>query len=149
MGTRSGIIRKLSKGTYEGVYCHWDGYPSNNGKILLEHWSDDDKLAEMMNIGSLSSLGPEIGGKVNFDEHHPEQCTFHTRDRGETESYRKKKVGTLQDVIDHISDFEYLYLWENKKWKVYFCRHRLHYKEGWHNLQTVLNYIDKHQKKEL
>lgn len=38
MGTRSAIVLKREDGKYQGIYCHWDGYPSNNGKILFENY---------------------------------------------------------------------------------------------------------------
>jgi hypothetical protein len=40
MGTRSTIALEFADGTVEQVYCHWDGYLSNNGKILQAHYMD-------------------------------------------------------------------------------------------------------------
>ena len=36
MSTRSNIAIKRKNGTVESIYCHWDGYLSYNGKILLK-----------------------------------------------------------------------------------------------------------------
>ncbi len=33
----------MSDGIIKSIYCHWDGYPSNNGKILLEHYNSQEK----------------------------------------------------------------------------------------------------------
>ncbi len=33
MSTRSSISIKTSKNDGKTIYCHWDGYPSNNGAI--------------------------------------------------------------------------------------------------------------------
>ena len=42
MATRSVIgIVNLDK-SITGIYCHYDGYPENNGKILLNHYTDAD-----------------------------------------------------------------------------------------------------------
>jgi hypothetical protein len=44
MATRSRIGIELEDGVIESIYCHWDGYPENNGKILLEHYQDPNKI---------------------------------------------------------------------------------------------------------
>ena len=41
MATRSAIGLKKIDGTIEAVYCHWDGYPAHNGKILMNHYPVD------------------------------------------------------------------------------------------------------------
>ena len=97
MATRSTIAFEHADGTVSMVYCHWDGYLEHNGSILLKHWSDADKLRQLMEQGDLSSLGKEIGEVHPFDNPHPygssawkefketyrDQCTFYGRDRGE------------------------------------------------------------------
>ncbi len=44
MGTRSTIAIANADGTVQSVYCHWDGYVSNNGFLLLCHYQDVDKV---------------------------------------------------------------------------------------------------------
>jgi hypothetical protein len=97
MATRSTIALEYADGTVQQVYCHWDGYLENNGKILREHYMDPFKLQRLIELGSLSSLGPNIGDQHEFDCPHkygtPEYeawaeakrdvCTFYCRDRGE------------------------------------------------------------------
>lgn len=56
MSTRSYIgIAKF--GRVEYVYCHSDGYPSYNGVLLQTHYTDENKIQELMNMGDLSCLG--------------------------------------------------------------------------------------------
>jgi hypothetical protein len=92
MSTRSLIGMADAKGQVKCVYCHWDGYPSWNGRLLLEHWSDRKKLAELLALGDISVLSREIGQKIDFNrtisdtayrEEHAEQCVIYHRDRGE------------------------------------------------------------------
>lgn len=80
MSTRSVIAQEQGDGSIKAVYCHWDGYPSNNGKLLQEHYQDSCKVAQLIELGSLSTLGPEIGEahpfdfadfRSNQDEEHP------------------------------------------------------------------------------
>ena len=56
MGTRSTIALEFADGTVEQVYCHWDGYLSNNGKILAEHYMDPFKVKALVALGGFSSL---------------------------------------------------------------------------------------------
>lgn len=56
MGTRSTIALEFADGTVEQVYCHWDGYLSNNGKILAAHYMDPFRVKELVGLGGFSSL---------------------------------------------------------------------------------------------
>jgi hypothetical protein len=98
MATRSTIALEFADGTIGQVYCHWDGYLSNNGKILFENYSNPFVLRDLIDLGGLSSLRPTIGTKHPFsmfeanmtqDEFYNlyrDMCTFYGRDRGEGES---------------------------------------------------------------
>jgi hypothetical protein len=95
MATRSTIALEFADGTVGQVYCHWDGYLDHNGKILLENYKDPFKLQELIDLGDVSSLGPNIGrkhafssfegDKADYEAAQAEGCTtFYGRDRGET-----------------------------------------------------------------
>ena len=98
MATRSTIALEFADGTIGQVYCHWDGYLSNNGKILFENYSNPFVLRDLIDLGSVSSLRPTIGTKHPFsmfeanmtqDEYanlYRDMCTFYGRDRGEGQS---------------------------------------------------------------
>jgi hypothetical protein len=60
MGTRSTIAIEFADGTVEQVYCHWDGYLSNNGQILTEHYMDPFKVKELLELGDFSSLRDSV-----------------------------------------------------------------------------------------
>ena len=47
------------------IYCHWDGYPSWNGIILHECYSDIGKVKELVDRpGYISTLGPKVCNTV-------------------------------------------------------------------------------------
>ena len=71
MGTRSTIALEYADGSVGQVYCHWDGYLSNNGQILLKHYQDPFKVRELLDEGDMSSLDTTVEG-----------CTFY-KERGE------------------------------------------------------------------
>ena len=84
MGTRSFIAKKVNEEKYIAVYCHWDGYPSHNGKILKEHYSNSNRLDLLLSHGDMSVLGSEIGNMHDFENRDDGNvCTFYGRDRGE------------------------------------------------------------------
>jgi hypothetical protein len=96
MATRSTIALEFADGTIGQVYCHWDGYLSNNGKILFENYSNPFKLQELIDLGDVSSLRPTIGTKHPFSHYdvpdmtleqysdlYRDMTTFYGRDRNE------------------------------------------------------------------
>lgn len=84
MSTRSGIGIEREDGSVVGVYCHYDGYPEGVGRILDEHYRDRREVEELVALGSISSLGPEIGERHPFNQRRDDWTTFYGRDRGET-----------------------------------------------------------------
>ena len=98
MATRSTISLEFADGTIGQVYCHWDGYLSNNGKILQEYYTNPFIVRDLIDLGGLSSLRPTIGTKHPFSHYdtnltvvqhnnlYQDMCTFYGRDRGEGES---------------------------------------------------------------
>ena len=151
MGTRS-RIGVMHGDKCKSVYCHWDGYLSHNGKILQEHY-DSAKANHLVALGNLSTLGKEIGEKHAFSqfeltdpaeiEAHKKltetQCTFYTRDRGETAPYKFfADVKTALDYYDG-SWCEYFYLFrydaDQQAGKWYFKKGA---KGPWKRLATAL-----------
>jgi hypothetical protein len=60
MATRSRIAIENQDGTVSSIYCHFDGYPENNGVILFENYKTQEKVESLISLGSLSSLHEEI-----------------------------------------------------------------------------------------
>ncbi len=56
MGTRSRIGYELQDHTVVSVYCHWDGYPEHNGRILVTDYTDRDAVKDLIDGGSMSCL---------------------------------------------------------------------------------------------
>jgi hypothetical protein len=124
MATRSTIALEFADGTVQQVYCHWDGYLSNNGVLLQNNYSDPFKLRELIDLGDISSLGKVVGTKHDFsrlDTEMPEDeyerlygdmTTFYGRDRGEAGTGAKK----FKDFADYEANFvheEYAYILRN------------------------------------
>ena len=122
MGTRSTIALEFADGSVEQVYCHWDGYLSNNGQILAEHYSNPFILRDLIDLGDISSLKSTIGTQHAFSHFElraeevagyklltENMTTFYGRDRGETGTDKKKFVD-FQDYLAHHQYEEYEYI---------------------------------------
>ena len=90
MGTRSTIALEYADGTVGQIYCHWDGYLSNNGKILLQHYKDPYKVRELLDNGDMSSLDTDV-----------DSCTFY-KERGEDCPQQMFK-----DFADYVANHQY------------------------------------------
>lgn len=122
MATRSTIALEFADGTVEQVYCHWDGYLEHNGQILLKHYSDPFKLQRLIDLGAISSLGPEIGEKQDFDKrdtHNDNWSLIYARDRGE--DLVKHRFKDYADYKANAQSEEYNYILRTDgKWYVEF-----------------------------
>lgn len=117
MGTRSFIAQKTEEG-YRAIYCHWDGYPSWNGRILHTHYNDPAKLTALLNLGDISYLGTGLGEKHNFEDRSDENITTaYGRDRGDTgtEARTYPSLSMLFAAANGCWS-EYVYVWQNGRW---------------------------------
>ena len=124
MATRSTIALEFADGTIGQVYCHWDGYLAHNGKMLMEYYSNPFILRDLIDLGSLSSLRPQIGTKHPFsmfeanmtqDEYanlYRDMCTFYGRDRGEGQYEATYFKDYLHFLVDGQQE-EYDYILRN------------------------------------
>lgn len=134
MGTRS-RIGVWNNGAVKSVYCHWDGYLSHNGKILLEHY-DEAKSRTLVDLGDISSLRQDIGIKhafSPFESNNPNlgqvltheeyeslfgnMTTFYGRDRGETgvEAMESADLNEFLEECDNCAA-EYYYIMKDGVW---------------------------------
>jgi len=129
MGTRSRIA-VMHGPIAKSVYCHWDGYLEHNGAILQEHY-DSSKANQLVALGDLSSLRPEIGEKHAFsrlevpmddeayDKLYGNMTTFYGRDRGE-QNVEWKVDHTFEDFLDRAKGCaaEFYYVMKDGVWYV-------------------------------
>jgi hypothetical protein len=131
MGTRSTIAIQNADGTVTGIYCHWDGYLSNNGRILQDHYTDEAKVRELIALGDLSSLDAEIGSKTDFRNAADGQCVAYGRDRGEKD-VDAATFASHAELIEQIGqEYDYLFT-PGAGWTV-------RYFSGWENAEHSLS----------
>ena len=87
MSTRSSIGIKNEKGEIRSVYCHNDGYPEHNGRVLVENYDTAEKVEELIALGDLSFIGERVKPNENeghsFDSPVADVTIAYHRDRNE------------------------------------------------------------------
>lgn len=132
MATRSNIGIVNEDKSITGIYVHFDGYPEHNGKILLNHYNNDDIVNGLINLGDLSILGEKLNptDTHTFAEPQKNVCVAYGRDRGET--------GTNSRTFEDLGEFEnsarntwadYQYLFDNGVWSYRNVNKTLGWKE--------------------
>lgn len=116
ISTRSliGIINKDD--SVDTIYCHWDGYPSNQGPLLTQFYNTADKVRDLIALGGISYLAEKLEpttGSHSFE--HPEQnvvVAYH-RDRGEDWEHNKSAhFANIDELISDIGWEDYVYLFD-------------------------------------
>jgi hypothetical protein len=105
MATRSSIATEKD-GKKVVIYCHWDGYLSNNGNILLKHYKTQKKVDELLVLGNISSLKEKVKPRKNqkhsFDKPAKNVTVAYHRDRGE-------KFAQIDARMSNRQEFNYLF----------------------------------------
>ena len=109
MATRS-VIAKLDDRGIQAIYCHNDGYLSNNGKILDQHYANEVKVDNLIAQGDCSSLKDTI-----------EDTIFYMRDRGEEDKHAEQfnDENVLLKFAFEECDAEVVYMFAYGSWYVY------------------------------
>ena len=122
MGTHCSIALERDDGTIIASYCHYDGYLTGVGATLVRHYSDPEKIQELISLGGMSTLGKTVNpssDKHSFASPEKGVTVFYHRDRGE--SWRMN-APTLYDSFDEwfaANDQQYNYLYMEGSW---MCR---------------------------
>lgn len=114
MSTRSFICIEGLDGGFQGIYCHYDGYPDHVGKILVEH-HNSVSAAEAIVFGPQIRNFDHDGTVVRFGDGTPPVGT-----PDDSEVY----LG-INDALNSGFDYAYLYSTQENCWKC-FERDRLY-----------------------
>lgn len=106
MGTASMIGCYNEDGTVTATYCHYDGYISYNGKMLVEHYNTPELAKNVANAGYLSGLKSDLYESVVEAVHIEDPV----------------KYDSPQHFFDTAADYagaEFLYLYDGEAWFVH------------------------------
>ena len=116
MGTRSRIGIQLQDNSVLSVYCHYDGYPKFNGRVLRDNYDTVEKVRNLIDGGDMSCTWTNAGWN---NETLPESGPLHYTARGESlESNAPRYDESIFDFLDKKNNEEYAYIWTvNNEWK--------------------------------
>jgi hypothetical protein len=115
MGTRSRIGIELSDASILSVYCHYDGYPEFNGKVLRNFYDTKEKASQLINGGNMSCTWTNAGWK---NETMSESGALYYTSRGESLESNAPRLD--KDMEEFFSDGEeYSYIFRNGNWFAY------------------------------
>ena len=121
MSTRSTIVVEHVDGTVSQVYCHYDGYVSHNGQILVDHYDTQKKAELLVFLGSMSSLRPKCipDPAKTHSSINPQDdvTTYYGRDNGEP-FVKPSHYPTVDDYKRNLQCEEYDYLFTEGQWEV-------------------------------
>lgn len=134
------------------VYCHWDGYPEHNGKLLVQHYQDREDVQDLIDGGSMSTLRTrstwttgsalrdengeyitDSEGYMTYEGDRDPQPLYHSeRGDGEEPSHT-----SFDEFVSSNSCEEYAYLYDlNGNWKAF----KINYKEPVERVE-IPNYV--------
>jgi hypothetical protein len=120
MATRSRIGIELEDGAIRSIYCHWDGYPSGVGATLTVHYTQREKVLELISLGDISSLDAEVSpnGPHSFDKPQAGVTVAYHRDRGEKLSPARYDPNRNHFIQRGFEEYGYVFTKENK-WEIF------------------------------
>ena len=115
MGTRSRIGIQLKDNSVLSVYCHYDGYPAFNGRVLRDHFDTPEKVKDLIDGGDMSCTWTNAGWN---NETLPKSGPLYYTMRNETlESNAPRYDESIFDFLDKKNNEEYAYIWTvNSEW---------------------------------
>lgn len=124
MSTRSHIGIRNEDGSLDVIYCHYDGYPSYNGALLLHHYKDPEKIRELIALGDISSLAESVKASDaghSFETPQKGVVVAYGRDRKEdgVDSRHYPTMAAYEKVMKSEGGYiEYVYLYDvsERKW---------------------------------
>lgn len=118
MSTRSRITVKMKDGTFKSIYCHSDGYPCWNGRILSTHYNNQERAEALVALGDLSLLHESIDCPPghSFDKCVEGFTVAYGRDRGDKNT--NARSGDSYGAVCSTGGWEeYFYYWDGKLWR--------------------------------
>lgn len=138
MSTRSYVFIDRGENVhprYRGIYCQHDGYLECVGEILRDHYSTEERVNALIDLGAASSIYPKL-----------EECEFYCRDGHEDLSIME--VDTVEQLMKKFNDSltEYLYLFKDGKWLVYFPSRKIIPEDDFIELTEAFDRVEKYEK---
>jgi len=127
MGTASMIGIYNDDGSVTATYCHYDGYLSYNGQLLVQSYNTPEAAKAVANAGYISGLTADLDHDLRAAVHNDEPKVYNS-------------VKTFLKCGDRHAGADYLYLFDGEAWfytDTYTPRKKRSFEEVEMNLETV------------
>ncbi|MCK8605687.1 hypothetical protein LNP18_06165 [Leuconostoc citreum] len=113
MSTRTAIFKEQADGSYQGIYCHHDGYIEGVGAMLNMYYQNPDKIQRVIDKGvPLSSIGmAEDVKQADIEDYRSQRDNDGTLLFCVYVNYQAEKF--IADSLEKIRGFNYLTLTTN------------------------------------
>lgn len=133
MSERAYLARELPDGSIEYTYLQ-AGELDHTGPTLQRHYRDPDQVAALLQLGGLSTIGPDLGPPPEtahalflVSPERSRHCYAYGRDRKDTgwnaELHTSISLDNLTGLINNpyaLTKIEHLYLYSGRRW-LYFA----------------------------
>ena len=110
MSTPNLIGKQNTDGSISYIYCHHDGCPEHNGKILKEHYTNPKIIDQLLKLGDMSCLGSKPIPAKSFDDFAEETCIpYSIRDEWTPAGHANNEAEYLDAFGESACDFCYLF----------------------------------------
>ena len=107
MGTRSRIGIQLQDESIVSVYCHFDGYPAFNGRVLRDNYDTVEKVKELIDGGNMSCTWTNSGWQ---NETLPESGALYYTSRGESLEDNAPRIDDdITEFLDNGEEYAYIF----------------------------------------
>jgi hypothetical protein len=120
MATRSRIAIETTDDSgnkvIKSIYCHFDGYASGVGKMLMDNYQDREKVETLISLGDISFLKEEITptGPHSFGYPQKGVTVAYHRDRGEKFKSPRINSSVREFFLSDIEEYGYLFTEEGE-----------------------------------
>lgn len=108
MSTRGRIGILNQDGSVDSIYCHHDSYLSHVGEVLINNYTKEETIRELLKLGDTSALAETIE-KTKLDSYQ-----YNGEDPSDTSMIHSENEGKFLQIGE-----EYNYIFKNGKWYVY------------------------------
>ena len=139
MSAHAFIAKKTGADKYKAIFCQFDGYLSQVGKILAEHYDTTEKVDALLSLGGIQSLGEQIGpAPEGLKNREDEKYTVAFKRDLDDDSWNTEEM-TLDELIDNDIDECYVYIFGGDERWIYSGFSDL--EDGFRDVKRALQFL--------
>lgn len=127
MSTTSRIGRINLCGEIRTIFCNYDGDPATVGRLLLSHYSEEQKVMDLIMLGDIVYLGLEVGENLELfgDEIWDIPVDHEHKARVQCVGYNDRSDPNVHETLKKFSEkadlggIDFVYLYWHEDWYIF------------------------------